>query len=165
MSPAGAVLSAADGFRISGTDFGEGAAVASDGSGYLVTWAADDEETDLDVRGARVSGAGAVLDPSGVTFVSATWDQWQPDVAFDGTNYFVAWNDKRTSEVVDIYGTRVSPSTGAALDGTGLPLALGVGSWDDVDDPPALAFGSGAYLLVWSDEDLGDGQDIGGRDL
>ena len=40
-----------------------------------------------------MSPAGAVLDPDGIPISTAADDQTQPAVAFDGTNYLVAWQD------------------------------------------------------------------------
>ena len=65
---------------------------------------------------ARVSQAGAVLDPAGIAISTAANDQIAPSVAFDGTNYLVAWQDGRPGvNIYDIYGARVSQA-GAVLD-------------------------------------------------
>jgi len=65
-------------------------AVAFDGTNYLVAWQ-DGRGTYYDVYGARVSPAGAVLDPAGIAFSTAEREQLAPALAFDGTNYFVTW--------------------------------------------------------------------------
>ncbi|MCX8015396.1 MAG: hypothetical protein N2748_05185, partial [candidate division WOR-3 bacterium] len=48
-----------------------------------------------------------VLDPAGIAISTASYGQYSPSVAFDGTNYLVVWED-RTGDFSDIYGARVS---------------------------------------------------------
>ena len=54
--------------------------------------------------GARVSRAGAVLDGSGIAISTAANDQSAPAVAFDGTNYLVVWQDRRTDRLRHLRG-------------------------------------------------------------
>src|SRR5205085_10334360 len=57
------------------------------------------------IYGARVTASGSVLDANGVALSPAGWNQDEPAVAFNGTDYFVVWTQN-----ADIYGTRVTPS-------------------------------------------------------
>ena len=83
-----------------------GPALAFDGSNYLVTWLTDRDGTK--VNASRVDPAGQVLDPGGLVLDrTAPSDQNRPAVAFDGTNYFVVWQDYRSGGS-DIYGARLT---------------------------------------------------------
>jgi hypothetical protein len=98
----------------------------------------------------------AVLDPTitpefGIdTPVVSPNHQVSPDVAFDGTNYLVVWQDfapDHPSTSSRIYGARVGPS-GNVFDGRGFPIS---------QEPegraafrPRVAFRGYDYLVVWT---------------
>lgn len=100
--------------------------VAFDGVNYLVVW----EDTDpypFAIRGTRVTPAGAVLDSQLVLVDSGPGFSRSPRIAFDGTNYLVAWEDDRTRpNDYDIYAARVTPA-GVVLDPGGFPVCALVG--------------------------------------
>jgi hypothetical protein len=146
-----ATVSPTSGFVVStGAADEEAPATASNGSNYLVVWqdyrnsAADG----ADLYGVRVSTAGEVLDPSAIAISTAAGDQVSPNVATDGTNYLVVWQDYRNAETtgVDIYGARVT-GTGTVEDPSGIPISTA--SSDQL--APAAAAGTGGYLVVWQD--------------
>jgi hypothetical protein len=115
--------------------------VASDGRDYFVVWQTRDWFSEnTRVFGARVSGAGSILDFPGRRLWTAESDQVHPSVAFNGSEYFVVWRTAREGRV-DILGTRVSPS-GELL----TPSALLIGS-GTVDSVPRVA-SDGAGALV-----------------
>ena len=120
-------------------------ALAFDGTNYLVTWQ-DRRTGDFDIYGARVTRAGAVLDPSGIAISSEAFSQESPTLAFDGTNYLVAWTDQR-SGTLDVYGARVTPA-GSVLDPDGIPISADPASYAE---SPAVAFGGANYLVTWHD--------------
>jgi hypothetical protein len=62
-----------------------------------------------DIYGARVSPSGTVLDPSGRAICTVAGSQYDPSVAYDGTNYGVVWGDYRSGG--DIYGATVNPES------------------------------------------------------
>ncbi|HEY4122342.1 MAG TPA: MYXO-CTERM sorting domain-containing protein, partial [Byssovorax sp.] len=118
-------------------------AVAFDGAQYLVVWA--DDRTGYDnIWGARVGLDGAPIDATPFAIGSAAANQTSPAVAFDGTNFVVAWVDARDNADGDIYAARVSQA-GAVLDPQGLAVDTG-----QADAFPAIAARPGGTILVWS---------------
>ncbi|GMU59437.1 MAG: hypothetical protein AMXMBFR34_12000 [Myxococcaceae bacterium] len=103
---------------------------------------------------ARVSRTGAVLDATGFAVTTAAGRQVRPDVAWDGTNYFVVWEDGTGDP--DIRGARVS-RLGLVLDATPLAVAQAAGT----QAAPAVAFDSTQFLAVWADgRSAGTGPDV-----
>ena len=87
--------------------------LAFDGTNYLVVWTTASPYTD--VYGARVSPSGTVLDPAGIEIaIRAGFNEVSPSVAFDGTNYLVAWEEDPCHRIL---GRRVSQ--GGIPDGDG----------------------------------------------
>ncbi|UCF79297.1 MAG: T9SS type A sorting domain-containing protein [Candidatus Eiseniibacteriota bacterium] len=120
-------------------------AAGFDGSNYLVVWE-DYANGPADIRGARVGADGIVLDPASLEISIQPNNQYDPSIAFDGTNYLVVWADARDGESYDIYGTRISRD-GVVLDPEGMPISIGRGG----QFVPSVAFGPGMYLVVWAD--------------
>jgi hypothetical protein len=121
---------------VSDLDFRDDApAVASNGSDWLVVWGKKGSGS-YDVRGERISSAGNQLGEFGIS--SAAGDQANPSVAFDGGRYLVAWEDKRSSSVPDVYGGRVT-AAGAVSDGSGFAISNG----STTEDSPAVTGGPG----------------------
>lgn len=61
------------------------------GGNYFVVWSDYRNATNYATYGARVSSAGAVLDPGGIQLGSAAGNQYCPSVACNGTRYFAVW--------------------------------------------------------------------------
>jgi len=94
VTPAGELLdgdAATGGFVIAtGDNAGSGSPMgpqaAFDGANWLVVWGSG-------IRGARVSPAGAVLDPAGIRLFKTRSDSWFPGLAFGGNgNFLVTWH-------------------------------------------------------------------------
>jgi len=130
--------------------------VAFSGSRYLVVW--HDERTEyVDVRGARVTGSGSVLDDAGFVIASAIAPEeppgpgglagpdgpWGPKVAGDGSGFFVVWQSG-WDEQWDVFGSRVT-SDGSVLDSP--PIV--VTTTEAPDWYPDVTFGGTDYLVVW----------------
>jgi hypothetical protein len=124
-----------------------GPGLAFDGTNFLVVWQDGRSGGDSsDIYGARVSPAGAVLDPNGIAISTAAYSQKSPAVSFDGANYLVAWGEDDPSGSDDIYGARVTPA-GVVLDSAGIVIATN-------GDYPALAFDGENFLVTWSTGDI-----------
>jgi len=131
-------------------------AVAFDGTNFLVAWEDERNGPDDDIYCARVSTAGSVLDPDGIVVSAAGFWQTSPTVAFDGTNWLVAWDDLRSMST-DIYAARVTPD-GAVLDTAGILVS----DAEDTQEMPALAFDGTNFLAVWKDLRVSSSGDIYG---
>ncbi|MCY3001814.1 MAG: hypothetical protein NTV21_08420 [Planctomycetota bacterium] len=138
----------------SGPDLG--ARVGSNGSQFLVAW---DRPLSIwrEVGAARVSSAGQLLDVNPIAVCSLFAYGSGPDCApaFDGTNWFVSWDNAGPKL------GRIS-AAGVALDGDGFAS----------DPTPAATFAqpalaphaSGGVQVVWSDDRAGsyEGLDVFG---
>jgi hypothetical protein len=109
----------------------------------LVVWHDQRAGTDVDVYGARVTSAGEVLEPSGIAVSALINNQWFPTVAFDGTNYLVAWVDAAAH--CNIFGGRVA-TDGRLLDPHGFPISSG-----EYEASPAVTFDGTHNAVVWYD--------------
>lgn len=103
-----------------------------------------------DVYGARVNSGGSVYaaDMNGIPISTRTTYERSPDVAYNGTDYVVVWEDNRNvSNQLDIYGARVSTS-GSVLDANGFAITTVTGS----QGGPVIARASGGSdcLVVWT---------------
>ncbi|MBV9952495.1 MAG: hypothetical protein JO291_11130 [Acidimicrobiia bacterium] len=134
--------------------------VAGSPSGWLVTWD-DGRSGGLDIFSTRVSTTGAVLDPSGVAVTTAAGEQSSPAVAWNGTNYIVVWSDYRSGTSLDVYASRVSPSSGAVLNPSAIAVATGPASQNS---PTVSTLGTTA-LVGWRDDSSSSGPDIRARRL
>jgi hypothetical protein len=132
------------------TDTQEYPAVAFDGVNYVVVWQDKRNGGRYDIYAARVGSDGAVIDTSGILVSDAAWSQKQPDVAFDGVNYLIAWHDQRNGYPPDIYAARLS-TDGAVLDPSGIPVSTSPGGQTGV----AVAFDGTNFLVGWKESGEG----------
>jgi hypothetical protein len=122
----------------------DSAAVATDGSGYLVVWQVDGRS----IVASRVSAAGAVLDPGGVVIATSDHALQDPMVAWNGRDYLVVWQaESPTTRVRAIRGARVSP-TGVVRDPAG--LAIG-GAAAYRQQFPVVAAAGERFVVAWED--------------
>lgn len=127
---------------------------------FLVVWHSD-QNGDQDVFASRVTTTGntiTVLDgPAGFAVSTQTNDQRRAEVAFNGTEYLVVWQDRRGSNW-DIYGQRVSAA--GTLVGGELAIATATGH----QERPEVASDGTDWMVVWGDERGGsDADDIYSR--
>ena len=119
--------------------------IAFDGTNYLLVLA-DFRGASWDIYGARVNQQGFVVDTTSIAICTDTNKQLSPTVSFDGTNYFIAWQDWRSDTSCDIYGARVSQS-GRVLDSMSIAISTAFGK----QMTPSVVFGETNYLVVWRD--------------
>lgn len=147
MRPDGRILDRR-GIELPGAPGSSKPAVAFDGREFLVVWQ-EPHPLGEDIRGARVSASGRLLDRSSIPISTARVRQLSPSVAGGDGRFFVAWEDTRDGALDDlrftIFGARVS-GDGRVLDGSGLRLAppsrFGM-------DPDVVHLGD-RFLVAWS---------------
>jgi len=151
VTPAGRVLDP-NGFPITtGSRFHFGPAVAFDQRNFFVVWGElhnkSPNSSNTEIYGARVNQNGVVIDTSGIAITNnQPYEQEYPKVAFDGTNYLVAWEDARY-RYCDTYGARVTPS-GVVLDTGGFAITTIPNCLN------GLSFDGRNYLAVWFNGDI-----------
>lgn len=120
-------------------------AVAYGGGVYLIAWKDKRGGSDYDIFCTRVDLNGKVLDKTGIVVSAAVRDQQNPAVAWNGSNFLVAWSDKRASDAVShIYGARVTAS-GQVLD----PQGFAISSLTSMQDSCAIASNGSTWFVVW----------------
>ncbi|MCP3162765.1 hypothetical protein [Myxococcus qinghaiensis] len=131
------------------------------GGYYLVVWT-DFRTGGLysDIYAARVRASdGVAMDPQGIAVSTAAADQLSPVVVSGGEQFFVVWQDRRVSNLSDVYGARVRASDGVVLDASG--IAVATDTWGEVS--PTVAFDGSHYLVAWEDQRFADGTIQGRR--
>jgi hypothetical protein len=123
--------------------------VSFDGQNFLVVWQDDRNASFLNIYAARVSPAGAVLDPSGIVVAADTFGDWSPSVGFAGGDHLVVWEGHNSSGV-NIYGALVSPGGIVTK-----PRFLVSGATGE-QLSPVVARGPTNSLVVWQDTRLSD---------
>jgi hypothetical protein len=120
-------------------------AVAFDGASYLVVWEDHRSGSERSIAGARVTPAGAVVDPAPITIAAATYSQRSPSVAFDGATFVVVW-EVREEDQADVLGARVG--TDGKVIGAG-PFA--VNAAPSRQSQASIACRPGSCLAAWRD--------------
>jgi hypothetical protein len=116
---------------------------------FLVVWGDDRIATDANIFGARVTAAGAVLDPDGASISSAAGGQFAPRLSFFGGTALVVWEDRRLDPNGDIFGARVR--IGGALtvvDAGGFSIS---GAAPGLQIEPVVAAVKSSFLVAWTD--------------
>ena len=132
-------------------EYQSNSSVASNGTDYMIVW--DDIRdtgalTDRDVFAARVDSSGSVLDSSGILVARDANAQWRPDIASDGTDYLVAWQDRRADNNENIWAVPL------AADGTVAPSeATQITDAPLNDNAPTVAFDGNDYVVAWEHDD------------
>ncbi|MBC7974611.1 MAG: hypothetical protein H7138_06455, partial [Myxococcales bacterium] len=124
-----------------------GPAVTMSAGNFVAVWNDSRNGADRDIFAARITAAGAVLDPTGVAVSVGTGDQLVPEISTNGTVSLVVWEDRRAGNF-DILGAILDNASGAVV-ATDIVICNVAG--DQVR--PAVAFDavSGQFLVVWTD--------------
>lgn len=121
------------------------------GANYMLVWS-DSRSDEGDIYIGRINGNGGRLDGNGLVVAAASGHQIVPDIATDGTNALVVWQDRRNPPF-DIYGAIVS-STGAVITGD---IVIASAAGDQFGPRVAYSPDDDLYVVVWSDERNGAG--------
>lgn len=131
---------------------------ASDGKNYFVVWSGMNTHWNRwEVYGTRVAPDGTILDPKGIPISSSSSRyEYDPQVAFDGINYFVVWREYWWEYVNGSYishynmvGARIRAVDGIVLDQT--PIVIATGSNANGNRRPTLSFDGQNFVVVWAD--------------
>ena len=130
--------------------------IAYDGANYFVAWG-DHRNGQRDVYGALLNKSGKKIGADVPVSTSSGHKTWTT-IAFNGTNYLVAWGVGASQWVQsDIYGSRIS-TIGKVLDTN--PIAISAGAHDEFY--PSVASDGNSYLITWADSRNGTLRDIYG---
>ncbi|WP_437653532.1 hypothetical protein [Sorangium sp. So ce1182] len=166
LSPSGDVLGSSPlSISTSAFTWGSPAAAAAGSGSFMVVWPittiSQDSDVDLPatIVGSRLSAQGVPLDKPPFTVSTSANGQVAPSIAFDGSNFLVAWSEDRRAAgggFWDVRATRVALS-GAVLDVGGIAVETRSG-WQT---RPRAVFDGANTLVSWWDYDRPDG-DVGG---
>ena len=125
--------------------------VAWNGQNWLVVWVQELENNYpfFEIRGVRISSAGAVLDATPITISPAMQNLSFPAaVVHDGTNWVVIWEDFTADQTTRaVYARRIS-SAGSVVDAQ--PVTLYTHTSQNLTNPDFAYNGSG-FLLIFRD--------------
>lgn len=141
-----------DGIRLPSAPGSSAPAVGFDGGEFLVVWQ-EPQPSGEDIRGARVSPTGQLLDSTSLAISTAPVRQLAPTVAGGDGLFFVAWEDSRDSALYDLrftlFGARVSGS-GQVLDAGGLLLAAA----GHPGNGPDVVHLDDSFLVAWNSDGI-----------
>lgn len=109
---------------------------------YFVVWE-DERNGEKDIYGARVDTQGILIDTLGIPICIREGEQKNPSICFDGSNYFVVWEDYREGNG-DILGC-VLDTSGTILDSFTI-----CNSPEDENSPKVISLSTGQILVTYS---------------
>jgi hypothetical protein len=132
-------------------------------SQFIVVWADSRSGVQVDIVGARVSSAGAVLDPNGVLVSTAAGSRFAPVISSGSSGTFAAWQDRRNAPAggYNIYGTRLKGGASLVVQD---PFGLKLSNNTSRQSEPTLATLGGGWVVAWHDDRAGQG-DIFGQQI
>ncbi|MBM3331955.1 hypothetical protein FJY68_08925 [candidate division WOR-3 bacterium] len=110
----------------------------------LVVWEDRRGGPTTDIYGSRITHDGEVLDSAGFAVATSTWYEFDPKIAFDGTQYLVVWTDAVAHG--NVFGGRVA-TDGTVIDVPGFHISRG----GEYAGSPAIAFDGMHRVVAWND--------------
>jgi hypothetical protein len=123
------------------------------------SWAAvwlDARSSVATATGARISSAGAVLDPAGFALVAGNNQELAPALGRAGSTIALAWSDSRATGGSDIEMVRLD-TTGKQLDASA--VALAAAPYAQIT-PAITGVSTGGFAATWADARSGVNKDI-----
>lgn len=125
-------------------------ALAANSTEALAVWtdSRNSADTGNDIYGARISNLGIIEDTNNILVSRSGSEESSPSVAFNGTDYLVAWQDERNfmTNSTDILGARVS-AAGKILDLHGINICTQPGA----QQHPSVGASGSEFLVAWED--------------
>ena len=126
------------------------------GDNHLVVWSQGEFGGGSQIRAARVSPAGVVLD-TGIVCGMDHYCEYRPSVAFDGEHFFVVWYNY-VDPPAGIFGRFIGQDC--------IPIGREVLIRDlpiNTNNDPDIAFLDSVYLIVWSEPSPSYDDDVYGQ--
>jgi len=134
--------------------------IHSDGENYLVVWEKQPPYTytdspDYNIYGRLLNSRGEPVTPDTIPIATGIGAQELVDVVFDGSSYFVLWNDVQQQDCFlpfrsRIMGRRVSKN-GQLVDGGSDTNGVVVNSLNVRNKYLSLTLQDGHYIILWVD--------------
>jgi hypothetical protein len=126
-------------------------AVASDGQNWIVIWEDGRNslvENESDIYCAVVNSDGTVIQPQSIAIAGFQFDQVNPSITYDSTNYIAVWQDYRSgnADIPNIYAARIA-TDGTVLDNNGTGILIDESS--PMTDPD-VAFDGTNLMVCWT---------------
>jgi hypothetical protein len=144
-SPAGAAPTVSSATTVTGPALRDTPDVAFDGTNWLVVWSQPSASNGEEVYGRRVGGDGSTLGAAFPIGANPEHDS-KPVVAWNGSNFLVAWQHRFEPGNWDIYARAVSAS------GAVSPDTYAVAFGDHNEEAPEIAASSTNFLVAWQDD-------------
>lgn len=131
------------------------------GGQFMAVWT-DNGAIPSCIRGRRISTAGYPLDPAELTVSFVAEKQFDPRVAWNGTNCLVTWSRAAVQSFKplappDVYAGRVYLD-GTMLDGSGVAICAA----EDRQTKPCVAVQGNSFLVCWMDSRTAEGPTVPG---
>ena len=130
--------------------------ITFDGENYLAVWSAGEFGGGSNIRCARITPSGVVLD-TGILCGMDHYCEYHPAIAFDGNRSLVVWYNyvDPPAGVYARFVGRDGVPVGREITIRFLP--------ENTDNDPAIAFLDSVYLVVWSEPSPNADDDIYGQ--